>query len=284
MKSNIFVSFSGGRTSAFMSYMLKQYFDGYANLVFIFANTGQEHNRTLDFVDRCDKEWGLNVVWLEAAVNPAKGKGTSYKIVDYNTASRITDDRPPFESVIEKYGIPNKAYPHCTRELKLAPMQAFVKRELGWRDFYTAIGIRNDESHRVVSAYPQKRILYPLIDIWPTSKQEVLKWWGGMPFDLGLAEHLGNCVWCWKKSFKKHMRVMRDMPEAYQFPERMEEKHGLSGHNVDGTKRVFFRQNMSTRDVKTIYEEGGSDDIDMGAAGSCSESCEVFGDGTRGGL
>ena len=56
-------TFSGGRTSAFMGLMLNEHpkykdFDK----VFIFANTGKERQETLDFIDRCDKEWNLNIV------------------------------------------------------------------------------------------------------------------------------------------------------------------------------------------------------------------------------
>jgi 3'-phosphoadenosine 5'-phosphosulfate sulfotransferase (PAPS reductase)/FAD synthetase len=83
--------------------------------MFVFANTGEEDERTLEFVDRCDKEWGLNVVWVEAEVSPTKRVGTSHRIVTFETATRGPS---LFERMIEKYGIPNKSAPHCTRELK----------------------------------------------------------------------------------------------------------------------------------------------------------------------
>ena len=64
MKETLFVSFSGGRTSAYMCWwLLKNKSDEY-DFIFVFANTGQEHEKTLEFVNECDKRFGLNLVWL----------------------------------------------------------------------------------------------------------------------------------------------------------------------------------------------------------------------------
>lgn len=90
--------------------MLEGFSHKYDDVVVTFANTGCEDERTLDFVEKCDKEFGFNVVWLEAVVNPERQKGTSFKVVDYETAARNGE---PFESFISKYGIPNRSSPAC---------------------------------------------------------------------------------------------------------------------------------------------------------------------------
>ena len=76
MKANklLVCTFSGGRTSAFMGLMLKEH-PKYKDFekVYIFANTGKELPETLDFINKCDKEWGLNVVRIEADVQDEKG-------------------------------------------------------------------------------------------------------------------------------------------------------------------------------------------------------------------
>ena len=86
MKEKLLVcTFSGGRTSAFMALLLKdlpKYKD--FKKIFIFANTGKELPQTLEFINKCDKEWNLNIVWLEANVILEKGVGTGFKIVNYN--------------------------------------------------------------------------------------------------------------------------------------------------------------------------------------------------------
>lgn len=50
---NLLISFSGGRTSAFMSLFIKEYYKDY-NKLFVFANTGKEKEETLTFVDECE--------------------------------------------------------------------------------------------------------------------------------------------------------------------------------------------------------------------------------------
>ena len=110
------VSFSGGETSAFMAQWLWQNKKLDYDMKFIFANTGAENEETLVFIDRCSKFFGFPVVWLESEPIHIERKGTQHRVVDFKTASR---DGEPFERVVKKYGTPNQAFPHCTRELKL---------------------------------------------------------------------------------------------------------------------------------------------------------------------
>lgn len=61
-KPRLLVLFSGGRTSAYMTYrILKEYADQY-EIVVCFANTGRENPETLDFVRDCDQHFGFNTV------------------------------------------------------------------------------------------------------------------------------------------------------------------------------------------------------------------------------
>ena len=70
------ISFSGGRTSAYLTWRLLQEKDAWKDVVVIFANTGQEHQKTLDFVKNCDDHFGFNTVWIDASVNDERGVGT----------------------------------------------------------------------------------------------------------------------------------------------------------------------------------------------------------------
>lgn len=58
----LLISFSGGETSAYMTYSLLEQFKDWYDIQVVFANTGEENEATLDFVNRCDKELGFNVV------------------------------------------------------------------------------------------------------------------------------------------------------------------------------------------------------------------------------
>lgn len=80
------VSFSGGRTSAFMARLLQiRHENKERKLIFIFANTGKERTETLDFVNECDRRWSLGVTWLEYDLIEDK---SGFKAVNYETASR----------------------------------------------------------------------------------------------------------------------------------------------------------------------------------------------------
>jgi hypothetical protein len=267
----LWVSVSGGRTSMMMARKLKDMATG-CELIFVFANTGQEHEKTLEFVDRCDREWGLGVVWVEAVVHEGR-KGCTHKVVRFETASRKGER---FESVIAKYGIPNKSYPHCNRELKLNPMRSYIK-SIGWEDEPVAIGIRADEPKRLRADANDAGIVYPFAHWWPTDKQDVLSWWEDQPFDLDLLEREGNCVWCWKKSEKKHFANIASHPEWYDFPRRMEAIYGSA--KPKRGDQVFFRGALSTDD---LFRHAGAVEFDPRylaseeETGSCSESCEAF--------
>ena len=248
-KPVLFVSFSGGRTSGYMCWWLKKYASKFFKLIFVFANTGLEHEETLIFVDKCDKDFDLKLVWVEAVVNDGR-VGSTHRVVNFESASR---EGEPFEAVIEKYGIPNPDYPHCNRELKLAPIKSY-KKSIGYRrDHLTAIGIRSDEMDRISIDADKDGLIYPLICWQPTTKEEIRHWWKGQGFDLDLSEHLGNCKTCWKKSFRKLMTTAKHTPEEFEFFYRMEEMHGNTG--AGDQKRVFFRDYKTAKDIIAMSKQ-----------------------------
>lgn len=224
---NLLVSFSGGETSAFMAQWLNNHYEdyGYENIVFVFANTGLENEATLEFIEQCDKHFQLNVQWIEAKVNPDHGMATTYYMTDYIHASRKGE---VFEALIHKYGIPNQANPNCTRELKLAPIKAFGKQWFNGEKYDTAIGIRKDEMDRINEHYKKRKLIYPLVqaDMIPSTKPMINFYWKSMPFRLNLKGYQGNCITCWKKSFKKLYQIAKEKPESFDFMDRMEQKYG----------------------------------------------------------
>lgn len=313
----LFISFSGGETSAYMATFLlvwnRFHLEAFGaplwdEIVILFANTGQESDETLIFVHLCDlflfAPLGHRVVWVEAVVHHGQRKSPTAKVVTFETASR---DGAPFEAAISKYGIPNYKFKDCTRSLKLRPMEAYLK-ELGWGlgTYDTAIGIRADEMDRCSEKRLENRILYPLAIERPTTKPQVNTFWRAMPFRLGLKGYQGNCKWCWKKSFRKHYTILLETPEVYDFPERMEATYGLVGPEFlkdpatlddplpPGYHRVFFRESKSVVDLRReaadlpptfvpapddadVYVEF-DEDLDVGGDCDGGESCEVHTD------
>ena len=204
------ISFSGGRSSAVMTRLAVQQYSATHDIVVTFANTGAEHPRTLDFVHDFEQNTGINVVWIEAEVNPEQGQGTRARVVTYETASR---DGRPFEDVVAKYGVPGPGLPQCTSRLKLEPMQAYLRYDLEWtaNSYQTAIGLRADEMDRInYRGLVSGQLIYPLIDAGIT-KGQVIAAMAREPWDLDLpGEHYGNCVTCWKKSDRKLYTIAQD--------------------------------------------------------------------------
>lgn len=284
---NLLVSFSGGETSAFMAQWLQNHAHehGFTNLVFVFANTGQENEETLEFTRRCDEYFGLNLHWVEAVVNHGERKGTQHRIIDFKTASR---NGGPFEDVIKKYGIPNQAFPHCTRETKLNPITSFSKEYFNGDKYYTAIGIRIDEFDRINEKAKENRLVYPLIDtrMIPFTKQKVNFYWKNQSFRLNLKGYQGNCVTCWKKSDPKLYKIAIENQKAFGFMDEMESKYPRVGNEFlkDATAkdRVFFRGHRTAKDIieqsKSWKGFVRNDSIDYNQQLEMfeNESCEVF--------
>jgi hypothetical protein len=273
MLEKFVISFSGGRTSAYMTKLLLDNWGDRYEFVIVFANTGLEHPKTLDFIAKCDLFFGFNTVWVEAVVHKERISPT-HKIVNYHTAARNGE---PFEKAIEKYGIPNTAFPGCTRDLKLSPIKSYLKSiDIDWVTVPMAIGIRDDERRRVKDD-KKRNIVYPLVNEWPTDKSEILEWWKQQVFDLEIEEFEGNCKGCFKKSNRKHfMQIERD-PSAYDFHRKMENIHRFTGPQKG--QRVFFRGNLDTVGLFALYEQvkgAKFPPTKMDEDGGCSESCELF--------
>lgn len=278
MKVKLFVSFSGGKSSAYMAKRLVDEWSDYFDFLFLYANTGQEREETLVFIRECAERWNLNIIWIEAVVHHGAKKSSTHRVVTFDTASRNGE---PFEELIKKYGIPNISFPHCTRELKLRPMNSYLA-SIGWTKgtYKTAIGIRGDEPARLRKDAEQVGIIYPLAHLFPTDKVDVNDWWEEQPFNLQLKDYEGNCSWCWKKSQSKHFRLIDEIPHIYGFPARMEQEYPNAGTNPPGAgPRVFFRGNRSTIalfEARVAIGPVLPPMVDRPDENSgCSESCDI---------
>lgn len=294
MNEKILVSFSGGETSAYMAQELLKQYKGWYEMIFVFANTGEENEETLIFANECDKYFGLNLVWIEAVIDPIKGKGTRHKVVTFETASRNGE---PFEQQIAKYGIPNIAAPTCSRDLKKSPIRSYAK-SIGWKDYKTAIGIRSDEIDRVSENMKKEKLIYPLVNFGVT-KQHVNRFWRDMPFRLNLKGYQGNCKVCWKKSLRKLMQIAKENESAFDNFKLWEQKYEnyIPESRIENFKSElpirFFRNHLSVNDIielsKKEFNPPKDDaivfsefiqlrlfDLPLDISNGCVESCEVF--------
>lgn len=217
------VSFSGGRTSAFM---LRKILDAHAGLpdggYVLFANTGKEHEATLAFVDACARNWGVEIHWLEYSATER------YSIRSLENASRNGE---PFEAMLaKKKRLPSPPRRFCTTELKLKPISAFL-RDRRAEDATMAVGLRADEPHRVHRLKGRIDSMFshsfPLYDSNIT-REDVIQFWREQPFDLALPPDSPfiNCDMCFLKRMSVVDQALEQEPQRAGWWLAQEEKYG----------------------------------------------------------
>lgn len=246
------VSFSGGRTSAYLADLMRQ---RDPDTRFVFMDTGAEHPKTYDFVRDAVKHWGIDLVCLRVVVNPELGKGNSYRIV---TLDEIGPDLTPWVDMLRKYGTPYVGGEFCTDRMKLGPFKKYCDEHIGKKAYHTWIGIRADEPKRLT---PRERTSY-LADISDIGKQGVIDWWSQQAFDLQIPEHLGNCVFCIKKSIQKVALAAKDEPElARQFWDILTADDVRMMETRCGTDLVMYRGKNTFDGIIQMFASDTRDEL-----------------------
>jgi len=207
------ISFSGGRTSAYMLWRVLQANQGLPeDAIVCFANTGKEEEATLEFVRDCEKNWDVEIHWLEYRDSEQK-----FERVNFETASR---NGKPFEAIIRKRKmLPNTRARFCTVELKIRTVRRYLQ-SLEWDEWDNMIGIRHDEQRRVVKMQPDYKGESPIMPLAQAGvvKKDILDFWGRSSFDLKLpiinGETIGgNCDLCFLKALPKITTLIAQKPE-----------------------------------------------------------------------
>lgn len=266
------ISFSGGRTSAYMLWRILQAHGGTLpdDVHVVFANTGKEREQTLRFVHECATRWGARVRWLEFL-----DRRTSLPIeqrfqeVGFNSAARNGE---PFEALIRSKGYtPNAVTRFCTSELKVRVMKWFMQ-SLGYANWTSVIGLRADEMHRVEKSRKKPKEPWtnamPLADAGITNRM-VRAFWAEQDFDLGLLPFEGNCDGCFLKARPKLWEIERTAPGTLQWWSDMEEGPGKGRFVTEYSYAELMREVRRQPDLFA----GGlfDDDPDMDA--ECGTWC-----------
>lgn len=269
------VSFSGGRTSAFM---LRQILDHYGELPddvqAVFCNTGKEHPATLDFVLDCQDNWGVDIKWLEYrydrhAKGGIKDPKHTYEIVDYGTASR--NGEPFMQLTRAKWKLPSVAKRFCTVELKIKTITRYVERELGWKNHVVVLGMRYDEPQRIRRSLMEMcKVEYPLYHA-SISEDDVNRYWADNYFDLAIPNYLGNCDMCFLKNKGKLRHIAKKHPdlvdwwieEEKQLYARLKERHGWVTISAQFNPHMSYEQLLiAAQSQPSLFDDLG---IDMDA-------------------
>lgn len=223
------LNISGGRTSA---RMLRLYLDANggrlpADAHVVFANTAREREETLVFLDRCAREWGVDLQWIERDPDAEHG----FRRVTFETASR---DGTPFDRLIrERKFLPNGMMRFCTQALKIEPARRYMLAQ-GYEEWTSAVGLRYDEPRRVHRLrgrdHGEWTVRCPLYDARVT-KADVDAYWRASPFDLGLRSWESNCAGCFLRKPAVLERVERDRPGTLAWWHEWEERIGGTFYN-----------------------------------------------------
>lgn len=285
---NIFCSVSSGYSSVLMAIMMPKWYPDH-NIIYAMANTSKEREESLKFMDECDKHFNLNMTWIEAIIHQEKGKGTDYKVTNFENLKRNGE---VFEEGIKKYGIPNKANKWCNRDMKLVPLKKYADNIFGLNNYSIAVGIRADEIDRVSSKYRENNVFYPLIDNKVDTKYRN-KFWKDQPIKIEIPAYKGNCDMCFEKSNRKLMTILKEEPDRGKWWSKMVEKYGqieLEGKNSynwainEYGRNSFYREYNTIEDLVKLAERPFHKATDeyvyendlFDLEGDCGSGCQVF--------
>jgi hypothetical protein len=283
---NIFCSVSAGYSSVMMAIKLREWYPDY-NIVYAMANTSKERIESLEFMDKCDKYYNLNLSWIEAVFHE-RGEGVTYEVVDFDNLKTRGEI---FWHGIQKLGIPSKINKWCNRDMKVVPLRKFADDVFGKDNYSIAVGMRVDEMDRVGKSYKENNTFYPLIDKKIDTKARN-KFWSEQPIKISIPAYKGNCDMCFEKSNRKLLTIISEEPTLAMWWDRMEK--GYSKTPIEGKPAYnsyaenggmnFYRENLSVQDLvqmaqnpfrkatdEYIYE---NDLFDL--EGDCGSGCQVF--------
>lgn len=265
------ISFSGGRTSA---YMLIKILEAHGGILpdyvkVLFANTGKEMPETLDFVHRCERELSVEIHWLElAGMEDISGEGEKTKWAravrrtDYEGASRKGE---PFEILLSEFdAIPNAVARTCTVNLKIRPMALYLKRQFGYESPWVQyIGIRSDEERRARKLHgtiSEGHEAYLPLWLDGVTAKDVGDFWRAMPWDLDLPNDngvtpWGNCDLCHLKGRSRRMSIMRERPDLADWWIKAEEKKGQQFRPDEPSYRQMRDYALAQEDMFAGFDE-----------------------------
>lgn len=265
------ISFSGGRTSAYLCKLIKDY---NIPVKFVYMDTGAEHPKTYDFIRNVNNFLNLDLICLRGRFNTPLGKGNNFEIV---TPDSLKWDLSIWGEMMQKYSTPYFKGEFCTDRMKTGIFKKWQKQTFG--NYPPVIlGIRADEPKRLNTKNPDvihMAYLFPDVE-----KQDVLEWWEDQDFNLDIPEYLGNCLFCIKKNPKKVALAIKAEPEMYEeFSKALKcpmIRPAPNGRQQD----IMYRGHLSLDGIAYLYGTEDENELKIRAGmekdtNLCSESCEI---------
>ncbi len=258
----------------------------------VFMDTGAEHPKTYEFLRKCNEHFDLNIICIKAVIDPQLGVGVRHKVVDINT---LGHDNGVMTDYMVKNGTPVAVGATCSDRMKTMAYRSwlggFINKKEALDHFVheeaeanevdpervvTWLGMRADEPRRL--KYP-KGIKY-LADISDYTKEDVIEFWAHQPFDLEIPDHLGNCVFCVKKSPIKIALAARHEPEMAELWKALiysDDTRKMGGRT--DAQDVMYRDYMTFVQILESYKDFSTEELERRVGlyrddSECSSSCE----------
>jgi len=224
------INFSGGKTSALMTILLKPTDDD----IVLFTDTGREHPLTYKFIDDFEKYEGIKV---------HKATYTHWKSPGLTGFDALTN---------WKTFLPNRQKRLCTSELKINVARRYLK-SLGVGNRENYIGFRFDEKRRVDNYENKYKNTIPKFPLYEQkiNKEMVNQYWLTKPYILEIPSILGNCDLCFLKGKDNIIKILQLYPEL---AEKWIKDEELS-NNYNGKKKKgndSYIQGIKYKDLLSI--------------------------------
>ena len=224
------INFSGGKTSALMTILLKPTSDD----IVLFCDTGREHPLTYKFIDDFEKFENIKV----------------HKTIYIHDKS---PNMSGFDALTNhKYLLPYRMKRYCTAELKVKTAKRYL-RSLGIREFDNYIGFRYDDQKRIVAhkeSFKKVKTFFPLNEL-KINKEMVNQYFLTKEYNLEIPSILGNCDLCFLKGKNVIINILKHYPELADKWIADEDKHPKSTYN----EGISYRQLLHiAQSQKTLFD------------------------------
>jgi hypothetical protein len=243
------INFSGGRSSALMTILLKPTPDD----IVIFCDTGREHPATYKFIDDFEQHEKI-------------------KIHRVTYTNKKTPELTGFEALNRsKVYLANRMRRICTAHLKVITAKRYLRPLVG-TSFDQYIGFRYDEKNRVdnfKSTYKKVKTFFPLFN-QRINKEMVNQYWLSKPYNLEIPSILGNCDLCFLKGKNVIIRILQHFPDlADKWIKDEEEMQARRKIKTTYFKDCTYKDLLNiANSQKTLFDVGNFEQ--MAPAYSCS--------------
>lgn len=157
MKTANIINISGGKDST--ATILLAIERGAQNIMPVFADTGNEHEQTYQYLDYLEERLGLKIERVKADFSKQIGRkrnltmgkwreeGIEESIIERAISVLEPSGNPFLDLCLWKGRFPSMKARFCTEELKVLPIQQFIEPMIGkYQSIYSWQGVRADES------------------------------------------------------------------------------------------------------------------------------------------